>query len=238
MATVLNVKKDVLKSGVHVRTSSFGMRTLNGVTKMHNGIDLVSNSMKNGNGYSTTDYIVAFADGKVVGVLNNVEGKTPSTGNYVKIQHEGGEVTVYYHLKTGSVKVSVGDNVKAGQVIGFMGSTGNSTGAHLHFGIKINNSWVDPQPYLLGEKELSKGEVKKVNVSLPVLKKGSKGEAVKTLQRLLNALGYKGSNNKALDVDGSFGGNTQHAFGSFQESNGLQKDYSCGKASWTKILNG
>jgi len=54
-------------------------------------------------------------------------------GNYVAIDHGNGEVSVYAHLKPGSVNVKVGDVVKAGQVIGLLGSSGNSTEPHLHF---------------------------------------------------------------------------------------------------------
>lgn len=54
-------------------------------------------------------------------------------GNYVAIDHGNGEVSVYAHLKPGSVSVKVGDGVKAGQVIGLLGSSGNSTEPHLHF---------------------------------------------------------------------------------------------------------
>lgn len=138
----INVKNSVLKNGIHMRTSPFGMR--NG--KMHNGVDLIGNG--------TTDYIVAFADGTVKSMLNTCSGKIPSQGNYVTIDHGNGIQTVYYHMKKGTVKVNVGQKVKRGDVLGYMGNTGNSFGAHLHFGIKINGTWVDPEPYLLGEKEL------------------------------------------------------------------------------------
>lgn len=75
--------------------------------------------------------------------------------------------------------------------------------------------------------------VKMVSVSLPVLKKGCKLDAVKTLQMLLNANGA----NPLLDVDGSFGGKTETALKTYQEKNGLEPDGSCGKKTWSKILN-
>lgn len=65
-------------------------------------------------------------------------------GNYVILDHGNGELSYYYHMTERSVKK--GDTVKQGQTIGTVGSTGNSTGPHLHFAIKINGKWVDPLP--------------------------------------------------------------------------------------------
>lgn len=144
----LNCKNKVFRQGVHYMTSPFGMRTLGGVTAMHNGIDLI------GKAYAC-DHIVAFADGKVVGSLNTCSGRTPYHGNYVELDHGNNVRTVYYHMAKGTVPVKVGQTVKAGTVLGYMGSTGDSTGNHLHFGIKINGSWVDPRPYLEGTKSFS-----------------------------------------------------------------------------------
>jgi hypothetical protein len=75
-----------------------------------------------------------------------------------------------------------------------------------------------------------------VSISLPVLGKGSKGEAVKTLQRLLNAFGYTDANEKALAVDGSFGTATLYALKAYQTKNGLEVDGYCGKKTWTSLL--
>ena len=72
-------------------------------------------------------------------------------GRRVFIDHGDGVVTKYYHMKNGSICVSAGDRVTAGQEIGYMGSTGYSTGAHLHFQLEIFGEPVDPMPYLLGE---------------------------------------------------------------------------------------
>jgi murein DD-endopeptidase MepM/ murein hydrolase activator NlpD len=67
-------------------------------------------------------------------------------GNFVVIAHSGGLDTLYGHLSTALVKV--GDRVTQGQAVGLEGSTGNSTGAHLHFELRINQRPVDPTPYL------------------------------------------------------------------------------------------
>ncbi len=69
-----------------------------------------------------------------------------SYGYLVKIQHEGGVVTYYAHLSAFNVKE--GDVVGAGQQIGEMGSTGWSTGPHLHFEIRVNNTCINPYPYI------------------------------------------------------------------------------------------
>lgn len=116
----------------------------------HNGIDLV------GAGY-TLDYVVAHSDGTVVGVVNNCNRNTSKTGqriygNYVKIKHSNGMYTFYAHLKYGSVAVKVGDRVEKGQVLGFMGNTGYSFGAHLHFEVRnANNVQIDPTQYVGAE---------------------------------------------------------------------------------------
>lgn len=76
-----------------------------------------------------------------------------------------------------------------------------------------------------------------VAIFLPVLRRGDKGEAVKTLQRLLNALGYTDATEKALAVDGSFGAATLYALKAYQTKNGLEVDGVCGKLTWTSLLN-
>ena len=78
----------------------------------------------------------------------------------------------------------------------------------------------------------------RVTVSLPILKKGSKGEAVKTLQRLLNALGFTDATEKALVVDGSFGTATLYALKAYQNAKRLEVDGVCGAATWGALLCG
>ena len=64
-------------------------------------------------------------------------------GNYMKIKHENGLMTVYCHCE--SLNVKKGENIRAGEVIGYVGSTGSSTGPHLHFELRIDNVSFDPQ---------------------------------------------------------------------------------------------
>lgn len=144
--TNISAKVPVLKNGVHIMTCDFGPRTykINGktVSDNHKGVDLI------GKGYAT-DYIIAAADGTVT-----IAKYSSSAGYYVQINHGNGVYTRYMHMKANTMTVKVGQKVSKGQVLGYMGSTGNSTGAHLHFDICINGSYVDPKPYLDGTKKI------------------------------------------------------------------------------------
>jgi murein DD-endopeptidase MepM/ murein hydrolase activator NlpD len=80
------------------------------------------------------------------GVVALTGASSSGYGIFVVIAHSGGLDTLYGHLSTALVKV--GDRVAQGQAVGLEGSTGNSTGAHLHFELRINQKPVDPTPYL------------------------------------------------------------------------------------------
>lgn len=117
----------------------------------HGGIDIA------GAGIMGTP-VVAAADGTVVatnGSCTHNWGKSYSCGcgggygNYVMISHAGGKMTVYGHLT--SLTVSSGQSVSRGQVIGYVGSTGNSTGPHLHYECRLNGVRYNPMseyPYM------------------------------------------------------------------------------------------
>ena len=111
----------------------------------HKGIDLVKYK-------SQTCNIIAHSDGIVTwvqkGQKNNKAAKgLLSYGNCVKIQHPNGYYTLYAHLK--SVSVNEGQHVQKGQVIGYMGNTGNSYGAHLHFEVRnTKDIRINPTPYI------------------------------------------------------------------------------------------
>lgn len=112
-------------------TSFFGMRIhpITGVYHFHNGIDI-------GAGYGTA--VLAAADGTITTAAYDAEGY----GNYVIIDHGNGNRTLYAHMSyTG---VSAGQTVSEGQIIGLVGSTGMSTGPHLHFETYVNGTRVDP----------------------------------------------------------------------------------------------
>lgn len=74
-------------------------------------------------------------------------------------------------------------------------------------------------------------------ITVPMLKLGSKGEAVKSLQILLNGYNFTGKNGKKLTVDGDFGANTEFALRAFQRSAGLTPDGICGVKTWTLLIN-
>ncbi len=118
-------------------SSSFKMRTLNGQTRQHNGVDTCRWA-----GTMGADIIAS--KGGTVAVAN--WGYGGGYGNYVVINHGNGVTTYYAHLS--NITVSVGQTVKQGQVIGQAGNTGYSFGAHLHFGVMINGSWVNPCNYV------------------------------------------------------------------------------------------
>jgi murein DD-endopeptidase MepM/ murein hydrolase activator NlpD len=86
--------------------------------------------------------VLAAADGIVVAVAHTAIGY----GNYVMIAHGGGVITLYAHLL--ETVVNVGDRVKRGQLIGREGSTGLSTGPHVHFEVRVNDQVVDPMRFL------------------------------------------------------------------------------------------
>lgn len=90
--------------------------------------------------------ILAAAAGKVISVYEGA-GFNYGWGRRIKIDHGHGNVTTYNHIRPGGVLVEVGDTVKAGDLIGLMGSSGASTGTHLHFELYINGVRVDPAPF-------------------------------------------------------------------------------------------
>ena len=115
-------------------TSDYGTRVspMGGASSNHKGIDI---------GASGGAAIVAAADGTVT-----TASYSSAAGNYVMIDHGGGLYTVYMHAS--ALLVSPGQTVSAGQTIAQVGSTGISTGNHLHFGVSLNGSYVSPWSYL------------------------------------------------------------------------------------------
>lgn len=115
-------------------TSTFGNREqpTEGASTYHKGLDI---------GASTGSEIVAAAGGSVVTAAYSV-----SAGNYIMLYHGDGIYTVYMHCS--KLLVSAGDQVSQGQKIALVGSTGVSTGAHLHFGVSVNGTYVNPLNYV------------------------------------------------------------------------------------------
>ncbi len=108
----------------------------------HYGIDIVSSD----DGSCRGRRIVAVADGVVTLATYHW-----SWGYYIRVDHGNGVVTGYAHALKGSFRVNVGDYVRAGQHLSSIGTTGNSTGYHLHFEVWIDGARVNPLPYVYSE---------------------------------------------------------------------------------------
>ena len=117
-------------------TSRFGYRVspTAGASSYHGGLDI---------GAGRGAAIVAAEEGDVI--LASYNG---GYGNCVMINHGGGIVTLYGHME--SIAASYGQHVTKGQIVGYVGSTGVSTGPHCHFEIRVNGAQTDPAPYFSG----------------------------------------------------------------------------------------
>lgn len=130
-----SVKKALLKTPVDGAriSSTFGRRRhpVLGYTKMHKGLDFAA---------PTGTPIFAAGDGVV-----QRANRFSSFGNYIKIRHNSSYSTAYAHLHKFGKGVRSGARVKQGQVIGYVGTTGRSTGPHLHYEVHVNGRQVNPQ---------------------------------------------------------------------------------------------
>ncbi len=113
-------------------SSAYGWRTLNGKREFHNGIDIPA---------SKGTKIYASNSGKVITATFHY-----SYGNYVIVDHGGGKATLYAHAS--ALNCKVGDKVKQGDVIAYVGTTGHSYGNHLHFEVRINGAKQNPVNYV------------------------------------------------------------------------------------------
>ena len=138
-------------------TSPFGQRILGGVANNHTGIDLVPADGKHPTEVcSTVKGYVSDCRTNVPDSHTGLGVTTMMTGNYVNIKTSEGYTVVYRHLKANSVKVQKGMNIYIGDVIGIMGTTGQSTGVHLHYEIQSDKGTpIDPAPYLGTTKEFA-----------------------------------------------------------------------------------
>jgi murein DD-endopeptidase MepM/ murein hydrolase activator NlpD len=129
-----SAKKFLVRKPVNsaIMRSGFGPRRhpILGYVKMHTGVDWAT-------AYGTP--IFASGDGAV-----EVAGWEGGYGKYVKLKHNNGYETAYGHMSAFAKGLEVGKRVHQGQVIGFVGSTGESTGAHVHYEIIVNGRFVDP----------------------------------------------------------------------------------------------
>lgn len=134
-------------------TSLFGSRThpITGKPNNHTGIDIAA-------GGGTP--ILAAKSGLVT-----TSGYNNSYGNYVVVSHGGGQSTLYAHMR--SRAVSEGQSVTQGQTLGYVGSTGSSTGNHLHFEVRLNGGRVDPLDYFKGSTLYIRSNGKTVTYVVP-----------------------------------------------------------------------
>lgn len=150
MSGKYNLNYHVLESKSEYCTADYGTREPSYST--HHGMDFINDA-----GHACN--AIAVADGEVVAVQDGVDGfddKVYTAGNFVRIKHESGVYSRYLHLVKNSIKVKVGQKIKAGALLGMEGNTGYSYGTHLHFDINDGTQYVDPLPYLMGEKSFYK----------------------------------------------------------------------------------
>lgn len=139
--------------------SEFGTRNdpYTGNKASHSGLDIAPLS----GDYGTVN-VIAAKSGTVIRVNNDPTCESNSLnescngsgyGNYVEIEHQDGNTTLYGHMHKNTITVSVGDIVDQGQVIGKVGSSGRSTGMHLHFEVRENSIAVNPLNYISENNE-------------------------------------------------------------------------------------
>ena len=143
-----NVKKSILKTpldGARL-SSNFGMRKhpISGYNKMHKGVDFAA--PKGTPIYAGGNGIIEFA------------GNNGGYGKYIRIRHNNEYKTAYAHLSGFKKGISKGKRVNQGEIIGYVGSTGNSTGPHLHYEILFNNKHINPLKLKLPAGKVLKGE--------------------------------------------------------------------------------
>ncbi len=143
-----NVKKSILKTpldGARI-SSNFGMRKhpISGFNKMHKGVDFAA---------PTGTPIYAGGNGIVEYV-----GRNGGYGKYIRIRHNNGYKTAYAHLSNYKKGISKGVRVNQGEVIGYVGSTGNSTGPHLHYEIIFQNKHINPLKLKLPSGKILEGK--------------------------------------------------------------------------------
>ncbi len=159
-----SVKKALMKTPINgARLSSpFGMRKhpIDGYNKMHKGTDFAA---------PTGTPIMASGDGVI-----KKAGWCGGGGNCVKIRHNSTYQTVYAHMSKFARGIKAGVRVKQGQTIGYVGSTGKSTGPHLHYEVIINGKKVNSQKLKLPSGKILKGKERKLfetkKIKLDVLK--------------------------------------------------------------------
>jgi len=159
-----SIKKSLMKTPINGArlSSSFGLRKhpILGYNKMHRGTDFAA---------PEGTPVMASGDGKIVRARWCGGG-----GNCIKIKHNSTYSTVYAHLKSFARNIREGTRVKQSQIIGYVGSTGMSTGPHLHYEVIVNGKKVNSQKLKLPSGKILKGKERKLfevnKIKLNVLK--------------------------------------------------------------------
>ena len=140
-----SVRKALLRTPVDGAriTSGFGQRTLFGYTAMHKGVDF---------GVPTGTPVMAAGNGVIESI-----GYNGGYGNYIRIRHNSTYKTAYAHMSRFAQGLVAGSRVRQGQTIGFVGSTGRSTGPHLHYEVLVNNVQINPLDVRLPAGEILTG---------------------------------------------------------------------------------
>jgi murein DD-endopeptidase MepM/ murein hydrolase activator NlpD len=127
-----------------------------GYSKMHKGVDFAAR---------TGTPIMAAGDGVI-----EMAGRRGGYGNYIRLRHNSSIKTAYAHLSKFAKGIRKGTRVKQGQTIGYVGSTGRSTGPHLHYEVLVNDRQQNPMSVKLPAGEQLKGkELKAFQRSLPAI---------------------------------------------------------------------
>ena len=159
-----SVEKALMKTPINGArlSSAFGMRKhpIDGYNKMHRGTDFAA---------SMGTPIMASGSGVITRARWCGGG-----GNCVKIKHNSTYETIYAHMKNFAREIKEGSRVKQGQIIGYVGSTGNSTGPHLHYEVVVNGKKINSQKLKLPSGKTLKGKEREVfevtRIKLDVLK--------------------------------------------------------------------
>ncbi len=169
-----SVKKALMKTPIDgARLSSgFGMRKhpVLGYNKMHKGIDFAA---------PTGTPIYAAGDGTI-----DFAGRKGGYGNYIRIRHNSSLKTAYAHMHRFAKKMSSGKRVKQGQIIGYVGTTGRSTGAHLHYEVLKNNKQVNPNRVDLPTGEKLKGQ-ELINLRAKIAKLKKKYKSLESSSKMV-----------------------------------------------------
>lgn len=156
----MTFKKTLMRTPVDgARMSSgFGMRRhpISGYTKMHKGIDFA---------VAMGTPIYAAGDGTV-----EISGRKGAYGNYVRIRHNNEMKTAYAHMQKIAKGITPGQKVKQGQIIGYVGTTGRSTGPHLHYEVLLKNKPVNPNSVKLPTDRSWQNEMKRFKAHVSSVK--------------------------------------------------------------------